>query len=295
MIKDFVKKHKIYLILVLVIIYLIYGKFNFSPINLSTSKYSNLENQRAIGNSNLDISYNTVSQGGVPLTSETKRLTIQNSDLSILVSNIKETALKISDYTLDNGGFMVNSSFSNPNDEGSGNITVRIPQRKFKEALVYFESISVKVIYENLNGEDVTDQYTDIKSRLITLYTTKTKFEEILNKATLIPDILNVQREIINLQMQIDDLKGQEMYLEKNSDLSKITIYLSTDELELPYQPKEVWRAEVIFKRAVRSLIQNLREATTLIIWIVVYSLIWLPLLLVGLIVKRRFNKKSLG
>jgi hypothetical protein len=101
-----------------------------------------------------------------------------------------------------------------------------------------------------------------------------------MDQAKLVPDLLSVQRELINLQSQIDSLKGQQKYFEQSAKLSKITIYLSTDELALPYAPDNSWRPAVVFKEAVRSLIYNLRSLANLIIWLVVYS----PIIIVGLL-----------
>lgn len=228
-----------------------------------------------------------------PSTLNQTRLVSQNSYLSLLVKDVRSSSDNILEYTKNNNGFMVNSSLNNPEDVASATISVRIPSRKLKPALDYFRSLSVKVISENLTGEDITDQYTDINSRLQTLNSTKAKFEEILAKSTEISDILNVQREIINLQSQIDSLIGQQKYLEKSAELSLITMYLSTDELSLPYAPTALWRPEVIFKTAVRSLIQNLRNIGTLIIWVLVYSIIWLPIIAVIIFIRKKNRRKN--
>ena len=174
----------------------------------------------------------------------------------------------------------------------SGWITVRIPQEKLEEALNYFRELAVKVVSETVSGRDVTDEYVDIEARLATLLKTKAKFEEILAKAQKVQDILEVQRELINLQEQIDNLKGQQNYLEKSAQVSRVTIYLATDELALPYVPTEAWRPQAIFKQAVRSLIGALRKLGTLIIWFGVYSVIWLPILAIYLIIKHWRKKK---
>jgi len=160
-----------------------------------------------------------------------------------------------------------------------------------KEALDSIRGLAVKVISENLSGQDVTDQFVDNEARLATLEKTKTIFEDMLVKAVRIEDILRVQQEIINLQSQIDSLKGQQNYLEQNAKLARITIYLSTDELALPYSPSETWRPAVIFKQAARSLIANLRKIGSAIIWLTVYSLFWLPALILILFLKKRFKK----
>lgn len=218
------------------------------------------------------------------------RLVIKESTLSLLVKKVSETQKLITQKTEQLGGYMVQSNVSHPEqaEAASGSITVRIPQIKLEEALDYFRSLAVRVVSENLSGRDVTDEYVDIEARLATLLKTKGKFEEILTKAEKVEEILQVQRELVNLQEQIDSLKGRQNYLEKSAEMSRVTVYLATDELELPYAPSGAWRPKVIFKQAIRSLIASVRKAGTAVIWLAVYSVVWLPALLIYWFLRRR-------
>jgi hypothetical protein len=229
------------------------------------------------------------SQEAPPTTDVKNRLVIKESYLSLLVNNVVNVQKQIIKKAESLAGYMVNSNLDNPQEAATATVIVRVPSEKLDEALDYFRGLSVKVISENLQGQDVTDQYVDIESRLSTLLKTKAKFEEIMEKATEIQDILNVQREIVNLQSEIDGLKGQKQYLEQSAKLAKLTLYLSTDELALPYAPSEAWRPQVIFKQAVRSLVGSLRKIGTVIIWLTVYSVVWIP---VGIILFIFYRKK---
>jgi hypothetical protein len=80
--------------------------------------------------------------------------------------------------------------------------------------------------------------------------------------------------------------------LAKTAELSRITIYFSTDEFALPYAPTTTFRPDAIFKSAVRSMVGNLRLIIRDIIWIAVFGVIWVPALLIFLFFKRKFKKK---
>lgn len=224
-------------------------------------------------------------------TQKTDRLVVQESNLSLVVKNVRESVDKIIDHAKSVGGYMVSSSLSQPEEAPYANVVVRVPAKSLKSVLDYFRSLAVKVSSENLYGNDVTDEYTDIEARLATLNKTKAKFEEIMNKAEKIQDILEVQRQLISLQDQIDSLKGRQQYLEKTAELAKITLYLSTDEFSLPYAPAAPFRPAVIFKYAIRSLVGTLRGGVKLLIWVVVYSVIWLPILLIAWFLSKRRKK----
>ena len=188
---------------------------------------------------------------------------------------------------------MVNSSIENPSDVASATVIVRIPSKQLEKALQYYRSLSIKVISENLQGYDVTDQYVDFAAQLKIYEKTKVVFEGMLDKAINVQDILQIQREIINVQSSIDSIKGQQDYLIKNAEMAKVTLYLSTDELALPYTPTDAWRPKVIFKQAVRSLVGTLRTIGSFSIWIVVYSVILVPIFFIILLIKRRFKNSS--
>jgi len=228
-----------------------------------------------------------------PQTDIDERLVIQESNVSLLVKNVTEIRNKIVNYTQTNGGYMVSSNISNPQDAPTATVIIRIPSEKLEGALDHFRSLSVKVVSENLLGRDVTDQYIDIDTRIAQIQRTKTRLESILDQATEISDITNLTQQILSYQNQIDSYKGQQDALQKNAQLAKLTIYLSTDEIALPYAPSETFRPAVIFKLAVRSLVKSLRGLATMGIWLGVYSVIWVPALVLFIFVKKLMKNRK--
>lgn len=222
------------------------------------------------------------------------RLVIQESSLSLLVRDVVDARNEILKYTQDSGGYMVSVNTSSPQDAPTASVIVRIPSEKLDEALAFFRSLAIKVVSENLVGRDVTDQYVDIDTRISQIERSKARLKEILESATQISDITNLTQQILSYQNQIDSLKGQQDALEKNAQLAKLTIYLSTDEIALPYAPSETFRPQVIFKLAVRSLVGFLRKIATAAIWIGVFSVVWVPALGVYIGFRRwRAKRKS--
>jgi hypothetical protein len=219
-------------------------------------------------------------------TDSDERLVITDTFLSMVVKDVTQAVVGIRSSAEDMGGFLVNSSVNTPEEGGTGQITVRVPSDRLGESLIAFKEVGVRVVSEDITGTDVTDQYEDLNARLETLNATKAKFNAILTSANRIEDILQVQRELVNLQRQIDSVIGRQEFLEKSASLSAVTVYLSTDELSLPYAPDNLWRPSVIFKTAVRSLVETGRGIVNGLIWVVVYAPIWLPILLIW----RRFT-----
>jgi len=287
-----IKSHKLVSLLLIIVIFLL-NKDNISPLSLSKSSLDSSSlgsrDMYSVGSSPKMMS-SSINEAA-PVSNVSNRLVIKDTYLSLQVSKVDDIQSKIIKKAQELGGYMVNSSIENPSDIASATVVVRVPANKLDEALSYYRSLSIKVVSENLQGYDVTDQYTDLEEQLRINTKTKLKFEEMLDKAILVQDILQIQREIISVQASIDSIKGQQDYFKKNAELAKITLYLSTDEIALPYAPSETWRPEVIFKQAVRSMVGTLRNIGSLIIWIGAYALIWLPIVVIIIFLKRR--KKS--
>lgn len=218
---------------------------------------------------------------GAPDVPAADRLVSRTTSLSIKVKDVSESLRQIEALAVQLGGFMVNTSNSSVDEGADGSISIRVPSEKRADALAELRQTGVRVVSESVQGTDITDQYQDITEQLRILNLTKTKFESLLNKAEKISDMLEVQRELTNLQSQIDMYKGQQDYLASSAKYTLITAYLSTDELALPYtSPGQAWRPGVVFKEAIRSLMIDARGLGNGLIWLGVYTPLWLPVLL---------------
>lgn len=290
---EWIKKNKLTAVLLLIIVVSLlrnsfFGQsYSYSP----TPQYdSNIGLSQGSMKASLpfQVPPNPMTGGGSSVIPQQDRMVVKNSNLSLMVKDVVAVQKAIIDKAVELGGYMVSSNVSNPQDAASATVTVRVPANRLKDTLDYFRGLAVKVVSENLDGVDITDQYSDNEAQLAILNTTKNKFEEILDKATQVEDILTVQREIVNLQTQIDQIKGQQKYYQQDANFTKITMYLSTDELGLPYAPSESWRPAVVFKEAVRSMLLSIQKLGNLVIWLVVYTVIWVPAIVIIFIYKKR-------
>lgn len=226
-------------------------------------------------------------------TSGSPRMIVSDSYLSLVVKDVTQSVEQIKQYAQSLGGYFVNSEISRPEEGGTGTITLRIPIDKLEEAIASLKSQAVQVVSERLEGRDVTDQYVNNEERLRILEANKARFEEIMTLATDVSEIIRVQREIFSLQSEIDSIVGQQTYLEQTASMAKVTLYVSTDELSLPYSPENAWRPDVVFKTAVRSLIGTVRSLGSLAIWIAVYAVVWAPVLLVVWFIHHKKRRKT--
>lgn len=308
---EWIKSHKLTTGLLILIFYFIYKNYigsymgltalDIAPSYQGRSSVGSTEDAISLGvpagvsNSKMIAPIPPISGDSDAAGYQGERLVVTNSSLSLLVKDVRVEGQKILDHAKSVGGFMVQANYNRPTESPFATLTVRVPSDKLESILEYYRSLGVKVTNENLIGTDVTEQYVDIEAHLEPLSRTKIILEGLLTKTENIDQILRIQRELISTQSQIDSYVGRQKALTENAAFARLTIYLSTDELALPYTPDQTFRPAVIFKLAVRSLMRSLYKVGEIVIWLVVYSVIWVPVLVIYKVFKNWNKNRNLS
>ncbi len=224
----------------------------------------------------------------------TSRLVIRTGTINMVVKDITESVKSIIQYTENKGGWVVSSGVTEREEIPSGSITVRVPAEIFDEAMAHFKGLAEKVSYEGTQGQDVTEEYTDLQSQLRNLEAAESQLLKIMERSGTIPDVLAAQRELTTVRGQIEQTKGRIQYLERSAEMATISINLALSEELLPIPSAEKWRPVYVIKRAWSSFLGSLRGISYFLIWIGIYAIIWVPL---GIIVwqVRKFWRRRKG
>jgi len=234
-----------------------------------------------------------------------ERLVIKNANLSITVDDPEETIKAITTLASSLGGHVVSSkTYQTYANNGvrvpEGEITIRVPSESLDDALERIKADVVEVNSENVSGQDVTDQYVDLQSRLRAKEATEKKLLEIMDQAYSTEDVLTVYAQLQVIQSDIEVLTGQINYYERSAALSSISVSVIADEKS---QPIEIggWKLGQTANEAVQNLIDYLQGFVQFLINFIIFILpvlitIFLPIYLVFLglraIVRRNRKKK---
>jgi len=159
------------------------------------------------------------------------RMIVRNGDMTVMVDNIKTAIDRISALAALKNGWVVSSQVSPVGEGLTGSITIRVPAEEFDNAMRDIGALSVEVKAQSTSSRDVTQEYTDLNSKLTNLLATEQQYLEILKKATTVTDIMTVQSALARTQQDIEITKGQILYLERTSSTSLITVYLQQSAL----------------------------------------------------------------
>jgi hypothetical protein len=206
-----------------------------------------------------------------------KRMVIENADLSIVVVDPQSRMQAIAMMAERLGGFVVSSKIQEINISGGGkapegSMTIRVPAEHLNAALAEIKEEIVELRSESRSGQDVTQEYTDLSSRLTNLENTERQLTAIMEKAEETEDVLRVFNQLTQIREQIELIKGQMKYYEQSAALSAISIRLIA---EKTLQPIEIggWKPEGVVRDAVQALVDFLRGFFEFIVWLVIVFL----------------------
>lgn len=199
-----------------------------------------------------------------------EQLIIRTGELDIVVNDTEESVAAITDLVNGMGGWVLRTNLSQRGQAKAGSMTVRVPVAQFDTALAQIKGLAIEVKREATSGEDVTEEYVDLTARLRNLEATADRVRAFLDEAQDVDDALNVNRELSQLEGEIEVIQGRRQYLSQSAAYSTIHINITPDVLA---QPLEVggWRPEGTARNALQALITTLQFLASLFIWVVLY------------------------
>ena len=166
-----------------------------------------------------------VPQGGALVTTIDRKI-VSTASIQMQVDDVGGSFEEVGRIATSVGGFVASSSFSYKGEDQIASVTIRVPSDSYQSALASLRNLSVKVDAENSDATDVTEEYTDLGSRLRTLEATETQLLALLARAETITDILTVQDRLNFTRTEIEQVKGRLQLLDDLTDLATITVHL---------------------------------------------------------------------
>lgn len=197
-------------------------------------------------------------------------------------------------------GYIVTSNYTNHREdtERFGRVTVRIPADNFHDFITLVENGDLNILEKSVSGEDVTEQYVDLTSRLKSKKIVEERLLSFLNEAEKTEDLLKISNDLAEVQEEIEQLTGKINYLENQSDYATIDIDLTERIVEMPSVHDEslsTWeKTKEQFTKSIQAL---LSIASGLFIFLIGNTPIIILILIIGLVIyfvsKNRLKRKE--
>jgi hypothetical protein len=223
-------------------------------------------------------------------TATQARMIIYNVNIELIVKDAAEAMAQIEDLAETMGGFVSDSNSWKDTGLLRARITLRVPADQLDEALAQIRDLGLDVESESRSSQDVTEEFTDLESRLRNLHATEQELLELLKTRQETTGeteaILEVHRYLTDIRGQIEQIQGRMNYLSNLSAMATIDISLTPDALAQPITVGR-WQPQGTAKNAIQALIKALQFLVNALIWILIFVVpvlivILLPLFLIA-------------
>jgi hypothetical protein len=221
------------------------------------------------------------SDPDVPSISE-RKITL-SATVRLRVDDIPAAVQQIEDIASARAGFVSSSDVSiasgEDDREQTATMKIRVPAASYTEVIRELRGIAARVDSESSLATEVTDEYTDLQSRLRNLEASEARFLDLLNRAQTVDEILAVQDRVNSTRLEIEQVQGRLNVLNDLTALATIGIEMRLPPLVASSQ-NDGWAEE-----AVQTSWEATQTAVEVIGTITIATLFLLPWVLIPVLV----------
>jgi hypothetical protein len=219
------------------------------------------------------------------------RMIIKNGEMTLLVADTDRALDQATGIAVDSGGYVVSSKTWNSGDYKSATLTMGVPSDQFEAVQRQLRALAVEVQSDTSSGQDVSDEFVDLQSRLTNLEATAARIRELLKDAEDVDEALQVNLKLSEVESEIEQIKGRMQYLKDRSAFSTIVVNLQPD---VPTPTPEAWQPGKTVESAAKSAGNLLRGLIDGAIWLVVaLGPVLIPLAIVVWLIVRAQRKRA--
>ncbi|BFT73330.1 DUF4349 domain-containing protein [Paenibacillus sp. P36] len=224
------------------------------------------------------------------------RKLIYRANLVMPVDDYGKAQTAIRDLVTLSGAYILQFSENANTGERGGTYTIKVAANGFVSLLDGLEKISPS-LQRNVQGQDVTEEYVDLSSRLKAKQLVETRLLGFMEKASKTDDLLAFSNELSKVQEAIEQIKGRMRYLDQNVAYSTIEIrmYQQTDKKPFLSDPSKLSLNERIEK----AWNSSLNVLVAVLQGILVFLAAAFPILVIALLIgipiwvyRRKRNKQ---
>jgi hypothetical protein len=237
------------------------------------------------------------SEGAAGITEDSASLgdfgrkVVKTADLGLRSEEVRQSAARAQQVVASAGGTVLSSQVYRSDDSVTADLILSVPSEEFERVLDELRSLGEKVTTDSISGQDVTEEYVDLKSRERNLRATEESLLRLYDRAENVEEALSIQRELTTVRGEIELVQGRIKYLDQRSTYSQIT--LNIQPVTSPPPPRPTWDPKDVVERAWSASLSVLQVMATAIISAVVFGWWLAPVLVGGFLWWRRRNRDS--
>ncbi|MBK7184207.1 MAG: DUF4349 domain-containing protein [Bacteroidetes bacterium] len=153
----------------------------------------------------------------------------KTANLNITVDDYKKARTEIEKIIKTSNSYIGNENEQNSTYSITNDMVIRVVNKDFEGMVNRLLGVATNVNSKNISAEDVTAQFVDIQSRLKSKKEIEKRYLDILNKASKVTDVLEIEQKLGEIREEIEAKEGELKYLGDQVDYSTINLTFHQD------------------------------------------------------------------
>ena len=148
----------------------------------------------------------------------------KTANLNITVDDYKKARTEIEKIVKSGNAYIGSENEQNSTYSITNNMVIRVMNKDFDVMVNKLLTVASNVNSKNISAEDVTAQFVDIQSRLKSKREIEKRYLDILQKASKVSDILEIEQKLGEIREEIEAKEGELKYLSDQVNYSTINL-----------------------------------------------------------------------
>ena len=153
----------------------------------------------------------------------------KTADLNITVDDYKKARTEIEKIVKSGNAYIGSENEQNTTYSITNYVVIRVMNKDFDSMVNKLLTVASNVNSKNVTAEDVTAQFVDIQSRLKSKKEIEKRYLDILQKASKVSDILEIEQKLGEIREEIEAKEGELKFLSDQVNYSTINLNVHQD------------------------------------------------------------------
>ncbi|WP_313638827.1 DUF4349 domain-containing protein [Paenibacillus sp.] len=203
---------------------------------------------------------------------------IYKANLNMEVEDYGKAQTEIRNMVTMANGYIIEFNENMSQYEQGGTFILKVPATGFSPFLNNLEKVKHESLQRSIQGQDVSEEYVDLESRLKAKQLMEAQYTEFMKKATKSTDLVAFANELGSIQETIEQIKGRMRYINQNVSFSTVELRVYQTDASIAVKEKE--EQGPLMERASDALKGSLNALSVMFQWIVVILAGALPILI---------------
>ena len=151
-------------------------------------------------------------------------MVVRSANLELRSSEPRRVADRAAEVAAAVGGFVLSSELRAEGESVRESVVeLRVPEASFEAALRRLRSLGT-VLQENVQGQDVAEEFVDVSARLQARRTLEARLLSLVTSSSQLKDVLLVEEQLARVRSEIEQHEGRVRFLQERTNMAGIAL-----------------------------------------------------------------------